>query len=360
MRKLRVLVVEDSLTVRKRLVEVIEQDPDFEVAAEAEDGKQAIECCLQHRPDVVTMDMMLPVLTGLGATEYIMAHCPTPILVVSSSFNRGEVFKTYDALAAGAVDVFEKPTGHELPGAWEREFLRALRIVCRVKVITHPRARLTQSLREAPESLAPRAHVYSGQGQPCAVLALGASTGGPRALARVIGALPKDFALPVVAVMHIGAAFAVSFAEWLDAQVDRKVSYARGGEALRSLTHQVLLAPPDRHLIVHGERLVLTQDAERHACRPSVDTLFESVAREHGPRAIGCLLTGMGRDGALGLLALRQTGATTIAQDEESSVVYGMPREAALLGAASRVLPLEQIGPAIALLGRALEKSEPA
>lgn len=359
MRKLRVLVVEDSITVRKRLVEVIEQDPGFEVAAEAEDGKQAIEHCLQHRPDVVTMDMMLPIMTGLGATEYIMAHCPTPILVVSSSFNRGEVFKTYDALAAGAVDVIEKPTGYEHPGVWEREFLTSLRIVCRVKVITHPRARLAQGARE-PESLPPRAPVYTGQGQPCAVVALGASTGGPRALARVIGALPKDCALPVLGVMHIGAAFAVSFAEWLDAQVHRKVSYARGGEALGSLSHQVLLAPPGRHLIVQGDRLVLTHASERHACRPSVDVLFESVAREHGPRALGCLLTGMGRDGALGLLALRQAGATTIAQDEETSVVYGMPREAALLGAASRILPLEQIGPALALLARGLEKARPA
>lgn len=360
MRKLRVLVVEDSITVRKRLVEVIEHDPDFEVAAEAEDGKQAIERCLQHRPDVVTMDMMLPTVTGLGATEYIMAHCPTPILVVSSSFNRGEVFKTYDALAAGAVDVIEKPTGNEPPGVWEREFLRSLRIVCRVKVITHLRARLTQSVRQAPETLALRAPAQLGQGQGCAVLALGASTGGPRALARVIGALPKDFTLPVLAVMHIGAAFAISFAEWLDAQVYRKVSYARGGEALSSLTHQVLLAPPDRHLVVHQERLVLTHEAERHACRPSVDTLFESVAREHGPRALGCLLTGMGRDGAAGLLALRQAGASTIAQDEETSAVYGMPREAALLGAASQILPLEQIGPALVLLGRGLEKTQRA
>lgn len=359
MRKLRVLVVEDSITIRKRLVEVIEQDPGFEVAAEAEDGKQAIEHCLQHRPDVVTMDMMLPIVTGLGATEYIMAYCPTPILVVSSSFNRGEVFKTYDALAAGAVDVIEKPTGHEPPGVWERGFLTSLRIVCRVKVITHPRARLPQGARE-PESLPPGASSYTGQGQPRAVLALGASTGGPRALARVIGALPKDCALPVLAVMHIGAAFAISFAEWLDGQVHRKVSYARGGESLGSLSHQVLLAPPDRHLIVQGDRLVLTHAPERHACRPSVDVLFESVAREHGPRALGCLLTGMGRDGALGLLALRQAGAATIAQDEETSVVYGMPREAALLGAASRILPLEQIGPALALLARGLETGRPA
>lgn len=358
MRKLRVLVVEDSITIRKRLVQVIEQDSDFEIAAEAEDGRQAIECCLQHRPDVVTMDMMLPNVTGLGATEYIMAHCPTPILVVSSSFNRGEVFKTYDALAAGAVDVIEKPTGHEQPGAWEREFLTSLRIVSRVKVITHPRARLLQNAREAPTSVAPR--VGAGQEPQRAVLALGASTGGPRALARVIGALPKDFTLPVLAVMHIGAAFAVSFAQWLDAQVHRRVSYARGGEALGSLTEQVLLAPPDRHLVVRGERLVLTQDPERHSCRPSVDVLFESVAREHGPRALGCLLTGMGRDGALGLLALRQAGAMTIAQDEATSTVYGMPREAALLGAASRVLPLDQIGPALALLARGLGRSQPA
>src|SRR5436190_11122276 len=142
MSRTRVLVVEDSLTVRHRLVEILGSDPDVELVGEAGDGRRAIELCERYRPDIVTMDIMLPAMSGLAATEYIMAHCPTPILVVSASINRGELFQIYDALAAGAVDVLEKPTGAEPDGAWECRFLATLKLVARIRVITHPRARL--------------------------------------------------------------------------------------------------------------------------------------------------------------------------------------------------------------------------
>jgi two-component system chemotaxis response regulator CheB len=370
MNRLRVLVVEDSITIRKRLVEVLEEDQQFEVVAEASDGRQAIDRCLQLRPDVVTMDMMLPGVTGLDATEYIMAHCPTPILVVSASFNRGEVLNTYDALAAGAVDVIEKPTGSEPPGAWESEFRRALKIVSRVRVITHLRARLNGTSRELPappspiRSPLPRSHASSLarppealENRPRSVLAIGASTGGPSALVQVLGALPRDLASPALVVLHIGSSFAFAFADWLGAQLARPVEYARAGEAVATLRGRVVLAPPERHLVVHGGRLALSDAPERHSCRPSVDVLFESVAAEYGADAAGCLLTGMGRDGAAGLLALRRSGAATVAQDEATSVIYGMPREAALLGAAERILPLGEIGAALAELARGSKSS---
>lgn len=351
MAKVRVLVVEDSLTIRKRLVEVLEQSSSFEVVGEAEDGRQAIERCLALRPDAVTMDMMLPVLTGLAATEYIMAHCPTPILVVSASTNRGEVLQTYDALAAGAVEVIEKPTGYEPPGAWEREFLSTLKIVSRVRVITHPRARLNGSgearlLSEASRSPLPREPRRVG------VLALGASTGGPNALVEVLRQLPREVQTPVLVVLHIGASFAPAFGEWMGTQVPRAVAFAKGGEVLRSLAGRVVFAPPDHHLVVRAGRLELTDDPERHSCKPSVDVLFESIAREYGPEAAAVLLTGMGRDGAHGLLALRRSGAATIAQDEATSIIYGMPREAAELGAAERILPLGEIGAALGAIAR--------
>jgi two-component system, chemotaxis family, protein-glutamate methylesterase/glutaminase len=359
MAKVRVLVVEDSITIRRRLVDVLEADPAFEVVGEAQDGRQAIDRCLALRPDAVTMDMMLPVMSGLAATEYIMAHCPTPILVVSASFNRGEVFKTYDALAAGAVEVIEKPTGNEPEGVWERQFCSTLRIVSRVRVITHLRARLNAGREPRPPVGQP---ARLREPAPMAVLGLGASTGGPSALVQVLSQLPKDFNAPVVVVLHIGSAFALPFADWMGTQVSRPVAYAQGGEVLGSLGNRIVLAPPDRHLTVRGGRLVLTDDPERHSCRPSVDVLFESLAREYGKEACGCLLTGMGRDGALGLLAMRQAGAPTIAQDEATSVVYGMPREAAILGAAERILPIGEIGSALgalATLGRSSRNPPP-
>jgi two-component system, chemotaxis family, protein-glutamate methylesterase/glutaminase len=340
MATIRILVVEDSITVRKHLCEVLATDRQFEVVAETGDGKQAIELCYRLRPDVVTMDMMLPVMSGLSATEYIMAHCPTPILIVSSSTNRGKLFKTYDALAAGALDVLEKPPGDETDAAWERRFIAAVKLISRVRVITHPRARLGH-LGRAPalEALAPHTR------QRGAIVALGASTGGPGAIVQILRALPSPFSVPLLLVMHIAEPFATAFADWLDGQTGHRVRYAREDEPIGA--GSVIMAPPAFHLTVRDRRVRLTAGPERHSCRPSVDVLFESIAAEHGPAAVACLLTGMGRDGAAGLLQVRRAGGVTIAQDEATSVVYGMPREAVLIGAAEHILPLGDIAPAL-------------
>ncbi len=346
MPKLRVLVVEDSLTVRRRLCEVLSSDPDIEVVGEAGDGQRGIELCQALRPDVMTLDMLLPHVTGVEATEHIMANFPTPILIVSSSTNRGDLFKTYDALSAGAVDVLDKPSGREPDGEWEARFLSTVKLVARIKVITHPRARLRAQTR--PVVVAPPRS--TGE---VAVVALGASTGGPGALADVLRAIPSPCPCPILFVLHLSDPFGAAFAEWLERQTGHRVAQAQGGERVSSLAGRVTMAPSGRHLAVERGVLRLTSDPERHACRPSVDTLFESLAREYGAATVACLLTGMGRDGAAGLWAMRAAGGTTIAQDEATSVVYGMPREAALLGAAGRVLPLGDIGPAVASLVRA-------
>jgi two-component system chemotaxis response regulator CheB len=347
MAKLRVLVVEDSLTVRRKLCEVLESDPDIEVVGEAGDGQTAVSLCRSLRPDVMTLDMLLPVMTGLAATEQIMAHMPTPILIVSSSTNRGDLFKTYEALAAGAVDVLEKPPGDENDEAWDRKFIAAVKLVSRIKVITHPRARLGSVGRVQSVHPPPVWPAQAGE-RRARIVAIGASTGGPSALVSVLRAVPANVEATILIVLHIDEPFGSLFAEWLSSQAPHTVSYPQGGELVPASGKRVFMAAPGKHLVVRDGRLAFSHEPERHSCRPSVDVLFESLARESSRDTLACLLTGMGRDGAQGLLSLRRTGAATIAQDEESSIVYGMPREAALLDAAERILPLSGIGPAIA------------
>ena len=374
MNKLRVLVVEDSLTVRRRFCEILAADPELEVVGEAEDGKRAIELCEALRPDIITLDMAMPVMSGLNATEYIMAYMPTPILIVSASTNRGELFETYDALAAGAVDVLEKPSIDDVDEVWERRFVAAVKLIASIKVITHPRARLRgnegtfararQDLVTAPQdsvtapqeplTAPPAIPRHQQRGRDLGVLAIGTSTGGPQAIVNVLRALPQGLQAPFLLVLHIDEPFGVAFAKWLDSQTPHRVAYARDGEPIDSLRGQVVMAPPGRHLTVGGRRLQLRADPPRHSCRPSVDVLFESLAADCGADVLACLLTGMGRDGAAGLLAIRKAGGCTLAQDESTSVVYGMPREAVSLGAAQMILPLDQIGGKIVqLLGAA-------
>ena len=347
MSRTRVLVVDDSATVRGRLVETLMADPGIDLVGEAEDGKQAVEMCVRHRPDVITMDMMMPVMSGLAATEYIMAHQPTPILIVSASLNRGELFKIYDALAAGAVDVLEKPTGDELDGEWERRLLWTVKLVARIKVITHPRAKFENRRRQL-ETSAQNALNGRQSPAPIDVVAIGASTGGPGAVVEVIRRLPTHFQIPILVVLHMNAPFGSAFTDWLDAQLERPASTPENGALVASAKGRVIVAPGGQHIVVRGGRMFLTLDAERHSCRPSVDVLFETIAADYGASAAGCLLTGMGKDGALGLLKIREAGGTTIAQDEATSAIYGMPREAAALGAAIHVLPLPEIGPWLA------------
>lgn len=352
MKRTRVLVVEDSLTVRQRLIETLGTDSSIEVVGQATDGRRAIDLCRELRPDVITLDMMLPVMSGVEATEYIMAHFPTPILIVSSSLNRGELNRTYDALAAGAVDAMEKPKGTENEGDWERGFLQTVKLVSRIKVIHHLKARLY-----ANRPLPSPSSLPAPPGQLKSVIALGASTGGPAALIDVLRTIPGQLGVPILLVLHLAEAFAPAFADWLARQSPHRVRYARDGEPMGELKGGVVMAPASRHLELASGRLRLTDAPPRHSCRPAVDVLFESLARECGRSCAAALLTGMGRDGALGLLELHRAGGFTVAQDEQSCVVYGMPREAVALGAAQQVLPLSAIGPALTAACRATRAS---
>jgi two-component system, chemotaxis family, protein-glutamate methylesterase/glutaminase len=300
----------------------------------------------------MTLDMMMPVMNGLAVTEQVMAFSPTPILIVSASANRGELFHTFDALAAGAVDVLDKPTGGEVAEAWEKKLIARVKLVSRIKVITHPRGRLARS--ESPRAAAPPPRAPASRpstsplraGRPPTLVAIGASTGGPNAITAILRGLPADFPLPILFVIHIGQPFGVSFADWLDSLSPIRVTMASDRQPLPQPGQPVVVvAPPDWHLTVEGAHLRVLPGPERHSCRPSIDVLFESLARELGEQVIACLLTGMGRDGADGLLALRRRGALTFAQDEATSTVWGMPREAIAIGAADQVLSLEEFAP---------------
>ncbi len=342
-RRTRVLVVEDSLTVRRYLVNLIKSSEYFELAGEAEDGANAIELVRGLRPDVISLDMMLPRVSGLSVTEYVMAHFPTPILIVSASTNRGELFRTYDALTAGAVDVLEKP-GDIFDAAWSQRYLQSLRRVSRIKVVTHIRGKSRAAGSPIPkESVRKQA--------PVKCIAIGASTGGPGAVLHILQNLPAAFPLPILVVIHIGSPFGLALADWLDAQSPLRVKPASDGLDFTDGA-QVILARDEYHMVVEKQVVRLSCAAERHSCRPSVDVLFESVAAEFGPQAAAVLLTGMGRDGARGLLAVKKAGGFTIAQDEATSLIYGMPREAIELGAARIVLPLDEIAPSLLALAK--------
>jgi two-component system chemotaxis response regulator CheB len=226
-----------------------------------------------------------------------------------------------------------------------------IKLVSRIKVITHLRARLAGLGRAAeplPAPLTATPRAIDGH-MARRLVAIGASTGGPGALVEILRGLPATFPVPVLIVLHINEPFGAAFAEWLDAKTAHRVSYARDGAPIAEGAGRILMAPPGKHLVVAGSRLRLTSDPERHSCRPSIDVLFDSIAREMGAATIAALLTGMGRDGATGLLGIRRAGGATIAQDEATSTVYGMSREAALIGAADQILPIQEIGHAIAI-----------
>ncbi|GAA1525552.1 chemotaxis-specific protein-glutamate methyltransferase CheB [Dactylosporangium maewongense] len=332
---IKVLVVEDSATVRQCLREALTERHGFDIVGEAVDGAQAVELCRRLRPDVITMDVVLPVMSGLAATERIMASQPTPILVVCSA-SRQELFTTYDALAAGAVDVLEKPRGDASDDTWGARLRTAVKVVSRIRVVTRHRP---------PGAAAPVQAAIRTPRMPRRLVAVGASTGGPGAIVTLLRGVPRGLSVPLLYVQHLATneTFAQAFTGWLAEQTGHVVRYARGGESLESVAGQVVMAPPDRHLIVRGGHLHLNSGPPRHSCRPSVDVLFESVAAEVGAGATGVLLTGMGRDGAEGLLAMRRSGAHTYAQDQGSCVVYGMPKEAAALHAAVEILPPDLI-----------------
>jgi two-component system, chemotaxis family, protein-glutamate methylesterase/glutaminase len=334
-RPIRVLVADDSELFRDVLARVVSTDPSFEVVGVAADGNAAAALARSVRPDVITMDLHMPCADGFSGIARIMAETPTPILVLSANREEAVGFR---ALSLGALDILEKPSATSDLGAYGSLLRSRLRLLAGVRVIRHPRG-----LRDGPRPAAP----VRGRAD---LVVIGASLGGPRALATILRALPADFPAPIAVVQHIADGFTEGLASWLAQESRLNVREARDGEPLRA--GRVLLAPTGRHLVVSEGTAHLSEAAPVDTFRPSVTPLFVSAASSYGPRACGVLLTGMGRDGAEGLRALKAAGAHTIAQDEATSVVFGMPRAAIELGAVDRVLPLDDIARALLELVR--------
>lgn len=335
---IRVLVAEDSTTARELVVAILKSDPlRLTVVGEATNGLEAVEMTKRLRPDVVTMDIRMPLLGGFEATRRIMMEAPTPVVIVSG-IDVSDVATSLHALRAGALAILEKPPGPESAGFEERSraLLDTVRAMAEVKVVRRFAARPPRI------SLSSRAPRRPGAGERCRAVAIAASTGGPAALQAIFSRLPADFPAPILVVQHIAKGFVSGLASWLSGASNVRVKVALADEVV--LPGIVYLAPDDRHLGVSPMRRALVSSAAPvDGFRPSGTFLFESVASAFGAAALGLVLTGMGRDGADGLREVRAKGGRVIAQDEESSVVFGMPRAAVEAGLADEVLALEEI-----------------
>jgi two-component system chemotaxis response regulator CheB len=341
---IKVLVVEDLPVAREFLVHILGADPAIEVIGTTNDGEQALEAVARKRPDVITMDIHMPKMDGLEATRRIMETNPTPIVIVSGSVDPLDVATTFRALEAGALAILRRPAGIGHPGheAAASELVQTVKLMSEVKVIKRwPKAaRPAEVPRSAQANRAPvEAKVK--------VVAIGASTGGPPALQTILAGLPEDFPVPVLVVQHMAAGFTLGFVQWLAQTSSLPVHLAAHDEPIRP--GHVYVAPDEFQMRVERNgRIALKKDPPENGLRPSVSYLLRSVAEVYGRDAVAGLLTGMGRDGAEELKLLKEEGAVTFAQDKDSSVVHGMPRAAITLDAATLVLPLEKIAPALA------------
>jgi two-component system chemotaxis response regulator CheB len=336
-RSIRVLVAEDSATARALLCAILRQDPEIEIVAEAEDGLRAVELAKRLLPDVVTMDVEMPVLDGHTATAHIMREAPTPVVIVTS-FDLADVERAMRALQTGAVALVAKPSG---PASAEfkrlaRDLVETVKSMADVKVVRH------HALKPMPGAAIDAVRAPEG----AEVVAIAASTGGPHILREILEGLDPQLAAPVLIVQHLSAGFVDGFVRWLAASASIAVRTASHGE--EALPATAYVAPDDRHLALGTDRrLVLLDGPPIGRFRPSANMLFRSVADVAGRRSLCVMLSGMGDDGLDGLRSVRQRGGLIIAQDEATSLVYGMPKVVVGEGLADVSLPPQEIVAAV-------------
>jgi two-component system, chemotaxis family, response regulator WspF len=329
----RIGIVNDLALAVEVLRRTLARKAGYELAWAAHSGEEAVANCVRDTPDLILMDLVMPGMGGVEAIRTIMRDSPCPILVVAASLNSKSA-NVFEAIGMGAIDAVELPTLGPDGGDLHERLLSKIEVVRRLIGDHH-----------APVSGSARVRAAA----PRCLLAIGASAGGPAALSQLLGGLPLELPVAIVVVQHIDAQFAAGMADWLGKQCQWPVRLALEGDAPSSGT--VLLAGTSDHLVLRAaDRMGYVVEPANLPYRPSIDAFFESVNRHWSARAIGVLLTGMGRDGAAGLKAMRVSGHHTVAQDEATSAVYGMPRAAARLDAATDILPLSAIAPRLVQL----------
>jgi two-component system, chemotaxis family, protein-glutamate methylesterase/glutaminase len=331
MSQLRIVIADDSSMARSLIRTLLEQESDIQVVGEACNGRQAVEMAKALRPDLLTMDLEMPVMNGLEAIDEIMCSKALPILVVS---DHAHARQALEAIEHGALDVISKP---DYSDSSVQAFIAKLRMLAGVSVITRFRSRSQQRPAPMPHIAMP---------SPMQIVAIASSTGGPQALAQLLPQLPASFPSPVVIAQHIAAGFAGGMCDWLATLCKLPVTLAREGELLKGGT--IYIAPSEHHLqITPSRHLRLIQPADTDLYHPDCNCLLNSVAEIYGRHAIGVIMTGMGHDGAAGMAAIRQRGGMTIAQDESTSLIYGMNRVAVEQQAIQQILPLSAIAAAL-------------
>jgi two-component system, chemotaxis family, protein-glutamate methylesterase/glutaminase len=345
----QVLIVDDSPVSRQLLTYILESDPEIKVMGTAENGEEALNILKRQNPDIILMDIIMPRMDGLETTRKIMQTKPIPIIIVSGVYNPHDIQKSYDAISAGAVAVLEKPTGIRDPHYPEmaRSITQAIKGLKEIKL--KPLASLTP--KEPSPSIFAKPVASVSHHSPFNLIGIGASMGGPQALNTILSDLPASFPVPILVVQQIAAGFTEGLASWLQRNSRLHIKMAQEGE-IASPGH-VYIAPDNVHLEVGMNHVLqLIDGPPEHGNKPSLGRLFRSMAKTQGAKSIAVVLTGRGRDGVDDLLFLKEKGALTLAQDEESSVLFDRASKAIQLNAVKQVLPLQLIASTLKSLVR--------